>query len=114
MKNIITSAGTEAQQRTEDEVTTSSPNNGNTTVGCCTSVGELIQWCILNAFNIEGQDGTKYVAIDYEEMQSQLDYFVKKEKDQLVDAFDNGQANWDAKCQDYKNGTEYFNNTFIK
>ena len=100
-----------SEQKDETQLP-SSPNNGNTHVGCCTSVGELIQWCILNAFNIEGQDGIKYVAIDYEEMQSQLDYFVKKGKEQLVDAFDNGQANSDTKCQDYKNGIEYFNNTF--
>ena len=32
MKNRIPSAGAEAQQRTEDEVTTSCPNNGNTHV----------------------------------------------------------------------------------
>ena len=37
---------------------------------------------------------------------------LSKERQQIIDAFDNGQANWDAKCQDYKNGTEYFNNTF--
>ena len=60
--------------------------DGKPNVGCWTSMTELIQWCILNAFNIEGQDGTKYVAIDYEEMQSQMDYFLEKEKKQIVDA----------------------------
>ena len=55
-------------------------------VGCCTSMNELIQWCILNAFNVESQDGIKYVAIDYEEMQSQMDYFLEKEKKQIIDA----------------------------
>ena len=65
---------------------TSSPACTKHNVGCCTSMTELIQWCILNAFNVESQDGIKYVAIDYEEMQSQMDYFLEKEKKQIVDA----------------------------
>ena len=66
--------------------TSVSGNSTKPNVGCCTSMTELIQWCILNAFNVESQDGIKYVAIDYEEMQSQMDYFLEKEKKQIVDA----------------------------
>lgn len=38
-----------------------------------TGLEKAIQWCIENAFNIEGQDGTKYVAIDYEDLRTNFD-----------------------------------------
>ena len=65
--------------------TTSSQTIAKPNVGCCTSMNELIQWCIINAFNIEGQDGTKYIAIDYEEMKDQFDYLLEKERKQMID-----------------------------
>lgn len=37
-------------------------------------------------------------------IQAKSDIKLKKE---VVDAFDNGQANWDLKSQDYKNGKDY-------
>lgn len=51
-----------------------------------TAMQELIEWCKLNAFNIQGQDGVNYIAIDYEDMKEQLDYFLELEKQQLKDA----------------------------
>ena len=84
MKKEI-SAETKAEQSTKDEVTTSSHTISKPNVGCCTSMNELIQWCIINAFNIEGQDGTKYIAIDYEEMKDQFDYLLGKERKQMID-----------------------------
>ena len=114
MKNRITSAGTDVDSQQKTEVTTSSPNNAKPTVGCCTSLGELIQWCIINAFNVESQDGTKYVTIDYEEMQSQLDYFVQKEKFQIVAAFEAGmvKSNTSNRYISDIEAEQYFNNTF--
>lgn len=37
-----------------------------------------------------------------------------KEKQVIIDSFDNGQANWDEKCQDFKHGKQYYNETFKK
>ena len=37
---------------------------------------------------------------------------LPKEKIRLVDSFDEGQANWDEKCQDFKNGSEYFDKCY--
>lgn len=123
------SAGTGDGNPAKDENQQVSPACIKPNVGCCTSVNELIQWYVLNAFNIEGQDGIKYVAIDYEEMQSQLDYFVEKEKTQIIDAFTAGQidiantffAEYN-KCgfeyklsipeNDKEDGEKYFDETF--
>ena len=45
-----------------------------------TALSDLIQWSIENAFNIEGQDGIKYVALDYEEMCLNFDDWIQKEE----------------------------------
>ena len=45
---------------------------------------------------------------------SKLKELQETERIQIQDAFDDGQANWDEKCQDYKNGKGYFNNSFKK
>jgi hypothetical protein len=88
----------ELQAETKDDSdtqpigTTSSHNNAKPIVVGSTAINELIGWCILNAFNIESQDGTKYMAIDYEEMQSQLDYFIEKEKYQIMRAYEFGEG----------------------
>ena len=37
---------------------------------------------------------------------------LPKEKIRLIDAFDEGQANWHEKCQDLKNGSEYFDKCY--
>ena len=44
----------------------------------------MIEWCIANAFNIEAQEGTKYVAIDYEEMRENFPKWLEIEKKQNV------------------------------
>jgi hypothetical protein len=62
--------------------------------------------------NIVEMDYVNGVEISMKVFYKMLSNGLKKERQQLVDAFDNGQANWDAKCQDYKNGNEYFNKTF--
>jgi hypothetical protein len=49
-----------------------------------TVLQDVIQWTIENAFNIEGQDGTKYIAIDYEEMRERFDEWLEKERKQFV------------------------------
>lgn len=56
-----------------------------------TVLQELIQWCTENAFNIEGQDGTKYLAIDYEDMRQLFDSLLAKERQQIIDAYTVGQ-----------------------
>jgi hypothetical protein len=71
-----------------------------------TALEDLIQWTIENAFNIEGQDGTKYVAIDHEEMRLKFNEWLKKEKQQIEQAFDFGYD------RDDMSGEEYFNNTY--
>lgn len=37
---------------------------------------------------------------------------LEKECQQIIDDFDNGQANHDPKCQDYKSGRDYYNQTY--
>jgi broad-specificity NMP kinase len=56
-----------------------------------TALQELEEWCIANAFNIEGQDGTKYLAIDYEEMRQLFDNLLAQEKQQIADAYTKGE-----------------------
>jgi len=43
-------------------------------------VEEIIQWATENAFNLESQDGTAYIAIDYEEMSAKFAEWLEKEK----------------------------------
>jgi len=50
-----------------------------------TVLQELIQWTIENAFNIEAQDGTTYIAIDHEEMRTKFDEWLKRDKQQSID-----------------------------
>jgi hypothetical protein len=62
--------------------------------------------------NIVEMDYVNGVEISMKVFYKMLSKALRKEREQLIDAFDNGQAKMDIKCQDYKNGTEYFNNTF--
>lgn len=55
-----------------------------------TSLQDLIQWTLENAFNIEGQDGTLYVTIDHEEMRLKFDEWLEKEKQIIVTAYKTG------------------------
>jgi hypothetical protein len=45
-----------------------------------TPIKTVIEWVTNNAFNIEGQCGTKYVVIDAEEMQKEFDKWLEMEK----------------------------------
>lgn len=49
-----------------------------------TAMQELIQWTIENAFNVEAQDGTNYIAIDHEEMRTKFDKWLEQEKRQAI------------------------------
>lgn len=48
----------------------------------------------------------------YLNTKNKAERLLEKEKQQIIDDFDNGQANHDPKCQDYKNGLEYYNQTY--
>ena len=54
-----------------------------------TALQELIQWTIENAFNIEAQDGTTYIAIDHEEIRTKFEGWLEKERDQIAEAYNN-------------------------
>jgi len=49
-----------------------------------TVLQEIIQWTIENAFNVEAQDGTTYIVIDYEEMRTKFDEWLEKERKQIA------------------------------
>jgi hypothetical protein len=51
-----------------------------------TVLQELIQWTIENAFNVEAQDGTTYIAIDHEEMRTKFDEWLEEEREQITNA----------------------------
>jgi len=51
-----------------------------------TALQELIQWTIENAFNVEAQDGTTYIAIDHEEMRTKFDEWLEEEREQITNA----------------------------
>jgi hypothetical protein len=40
----------------------------------------LIQWAVLNRFDIEAQDGTKLVVVDYEELIKEILALAEKEE----------------------------------
>ena len=56
--------------------------------------------------------GNQDESITNNEIWKEVFRLLETEKIQIQDAFDDGQANWDEKCQDYKNGKQYFNNSF--
>ena len=45
-----------------------------------TVLQEINEWTTENAFNVEAQDGEKYVVVDIGEMRKKFDEWVKKEK----------------------------------
>ena len=99
--------------------TTSSPNAAKPNVGCCTSLVETpieqARSRLNNTLNdlINSNATANFKIINaLEEVDLMLCKLLKVEKEQIQDAFDNGQANWDAKCQDFKDGKEYFTKFF--
>jgi hypothetical protein len=43
-------------------------NNLKRTMKVAETLNNLIQWAVLNRFDIESQDGTQLVVVDYEEL----------------------------------------------
>ena len=43
-------------------------NNLKRTMKVAETLNNLIQWAVLNRFDIEAQDGTQLVVVDYEEL----------------------------------------------
>lgn len=79
-----------------------------------TALQELIDWCISNAFNIEGQDGTRYIAIDYEEMRENFDNLLSKEREQIETAHSAGLRNkWGEEGMP-RTGEQYFKETHLR
>ena len=66
---------------------------------------EVIEWTIKNAFYAETK-GENLVAIDHEEMRKHFDEWLKKEKEQIAEAFNNASLDGD------KLGHVYYNETF--
>jgi hypothetical protein len=73
-----------------------------------TVLQEVIQWTLENAFNVEAQDGTNYIAIDHEEMRTKFDEWLEKERDQIAEAFNDVSLDGD------KLGHVYFDQTFTE
>ena len=76
-----------------------------------TALQEVIQWTIENAFNVQAQDGSNYIAIDHEEMRIKFDEWVKKEREQIAVAFNKGYraaGNYDRGTS----GIEYYAKNF--
>ena len=75
-----------------------------------TALQEVIQWTIENAFNVQAQDGSNYIAIDHEEMRLKFDEWVKKEREQIAESFNEGY-----RAGNYDRGTsgiEYYAEKF--
>lgn len=73
-----------------------------------TVLQEIIQWTIENAFNVESQDGTNYIAIDHKEMRANFDKWLRKEREQIEEAFNNASLDSD------KSGHAYYSKTFTE
>ena len=73
-----------------------------------TVLQEIIQWTIENAFNVEAQDGTNYIAIDHEEMRTKFDEWLKKEREQIAESFNDASLDGD------KFGHVYYDQTFTE
>jgi hypothetical protein len=76
-----------------------------------TPIQTLIDYCIKNAFNIEGQDGTKYIAIDYDELKLNFDFLLGMEKQIIIDAWNDGQSDGNSRLN-LNSGEEYYNENF--
>ena len=76
-----------------------------------TVLQELIQWTIENAFNVEAQDGTHYIAIDHEEMRTKFEEWLQKEREQITTAVKYGFE--DVTCRSTDISFDfYYNATF--
>ena len=102
------SAGTEVNSSTKDELLPSAPLAANPVLAAVHSTGTAMQ----EIMNIVEMDYANGVEISMKVFYQMLSKGLKKERQQIQDAFDNGQANFNPITQYYKNGNEYFNDTF--
>lgn len=72
-----------------------------------TVLQELIQWTIENAFSVEAQDGTIYIAIDHEDIRTKFDEWLEKDKQQSVD-FHIGVVKAGLIAEGKKNWTDFY------
>lgn len=84
---------------------------GEVVGGQLTAMQELIDWTIKNAFDITGQCGTKYMAIDHEEMRLKFDKWMESEKEQIIIAYLNGNREEFYDGSEYS-GAQYYSQTF--
>lgn len=78
-----------------------------------TAMQQLIEFCISEAFNVEGQDGTKYLAIDYEELRERFPELLEKEREQIEEANIAGMEFIPVDPNRYKEDAEqYFKETY--
>jgi hypothetical protein len=59
----------------------------------------------------EYNDGPDYNVIKFEDVKALIESLLPKERSMIVDAFDNGQANYSAP-RDFEDGKQYFGETF--
>ena len=80
-----------------------------------TTISKMIEWCIENAFNIEDQAGIQYIAIDYEDFRINFNEWLEKEKQQIINAYQEGESqegwNDDIPAEQYYED-EYINSEF--
>lgn len=77
-----------------------------------TALQELISWTIENAFISKMQDGTTRIVIDHEEMRAKFDEWLEKEKEQIINAYDQDLYGGLHGVRKFDNGTDYFTETF--
>jgi len=56
-----------------------------------TALQELELWVTQECFNIEGQDGVMYLAVDVDDLIPKLKQLLELERQQIVDAWNNGE-----------------------
>ena len=103
-------AGAEVPTSTNADGLPSSQTIAKPTVGCITPLAETamqkLKWFVSDGLNNFDE------SVKVSEIWDEIKRLLEVEKREIRDAFDNGQANWDVKCQDYKDGNEYFNKSF--
>ena len=85
-----------------------------------TAVETMINWTIENAFTITGQDGITYIAIDHEDFRKEFDKYLELEKEQIINARQDGHQSTYTGCESgcganfYLEGSneQYYNETY--
>ena len=55
-----------------------------------TPIEELIEYCKKNAEYLKGQSGDNILVVDYELMRDEFDSLLKKEREAIEEAYDDG------------------------